>query len=67
MTSKGPELSGPFVCHIFLPYRSAVANIEPSGGRMHEQKKTQKALVLGWSIGLALVAVMVVAKLVLKF
>jgi hypothetical protein len=34
---------------------------------MHEQKKTQKALVLGWSIGLALVAVMVVAKLVLKF
>ncbi len=34
---------------------------------MHEQKKTQNALIIGWSIGLVLVAVMVVAKLVLKF
>jgi hypothetical protein len=34
---------------------------------MYEQKKTRNAMVLGWSIGIALVAVMVVAKLVLKF
>ena len=34
---------------------------------MYEQKKTQNALVIGWGIGIALVAVMVVAKLVLKF
>jgi predicted nucleic acid-binding Zn ribbon protein len=34
---------------------------------MYEQKKTQNALVIGWGIGIALVAVMIVAKLVLKF
>jgi predicted nucleic acid-binding Zn ribbon protein len=34
---------------------------------MYEQKKTRNAMVLGWGIGIALVAVMVVAKLVLKF
>jgi hypothetical protein len=34
---------------------------------MYEQKKTQNALVVGWSIGIVLVAVMVVAKMVLKF
>ena len=34
---------------------------------MYEQKKANKAKVIGWGIGIALVAVMVVAKLVLKF
>lgn len=34
---------------------------------MHEQKKTQNALVLGWGIGIALVAVVIAAKFVFKF
>ncbi len=34
---------------------------------MYEQEKAQKARYLGWGIGLALVAVVVVAKFVFKF
>ena len=34
---------------------------------MYEQKKANKAKVIGWGIGIALVAVLVVAKLILKF
>ena len=34
---------------------------------MYEQKKAQKAVAIGWGIGIVLVVVMVVAKLVLKF
>jgi hypothetical protein len=34
---------------------------------MYEQEKAQKARYLGWGIGLALVAVVVAAKLVFKF
>jgi hypothetical protein len=41
--------------------------MDVNGGRMYEQKKTQNALVLGWGIGIALVAVVVAAKFVFKF
>ena len=34
---------------------------------MYEQKKTQNGLVLGWGIGIVLVAVVVAAKFVFKF
>jgi hypothetical protein len=34
---------------------------------MYEQQKAQKARYIGWGIGLALVAVVVVAKFVFKF
>jgi hypothetical protein len=34
---------------------------------MYEQEKAQKARYIGWGIGLVVVAVVVVAKLVLKF
>jgi hypothetical protein len=34
---------------------------------MHEQQVAQKARFVGWGIGIALVAVMVVAKFVFKF
>ena len=34
---------------------------------MYEQQKAQKARYIGWGIGIALVAIVVVAKLVLKF
>jgi len=34
---------------------------------MYEQDKAQKARNIGWGIGLALVAVVVIAKLVFKF
>ena len=34
---------------------------------MYEQQKAQKARFIGWGIGIALVVVVVVAKMVLKF
>ena len=41
--------------------------MDVNGGGMHEQKKTQNALVLGWGIGIVLVAVVIAAKFVFKF
>jgi hypothetical protein len=34
---------------------------------MYEQEKAQKARFIGWGIGIVLVAVVVAAKMVLKF
>ena len=34
---------------------------------MYEQQKAQKARIIGWGIGMALVVVVVAAKLILKF